>query len=488
MTEGADSEFGQVGTGEDSSSLKTDGNELKFGKMNKDNLNALIVNLRPCVTQAKVHIIHKLTKQIDGLDQRKCVNEEQKKQNVRKSGRFKEEIDILKRCSKDLIGKWVLHNKISFDDVTKKETLTQKFDLKTRVFARVSEHKTVKAAVCSARNKFPNWEAEVPLLLKTLGRKRKKKEDPNKQKLGIKLKKSNPSENKQSNDLNEITTDNSDPDITTDNSDPDISENDVQGAPDPGISGNDDLYAEDNADDEANESGDEEIFVSSLKNSFKTRREPKLDPSISFQRNTGEGIIKVFDLLKEDRSTLTVQHTSNIEKNSLTKKRSSFFIGGTDESDDSSDDQASERDEDEDTSAALISQPQTKKQGQLVGEPKRKSKAFSKTKSKKVKVIDQANTQKSTQKTSVTSEKPASNQEMHPSWVAKQKKKPAIRDFKGKKTVFDDSSCAPATAKVEKSNQPNSNEQSELHPSWAAKQKLKPAIANFQGKKTVFGD
>ena len=479
MAEGVDSEVEQVGTGEDSSSIKTDGSELLFTKMNKDNLNALIVNLRPCVTQAKVHIIHKLTKQIDVLDKRKCVNEEQKKQNERKSGRFKEEIDILKRCSKDLIGKWVLHNKISFDDVTKKETLTQKFDLKTRVFARVSEHKTVKAAVWSARDKFPNWEAEVPLLLKTLGRKRKKKEDPNKLKLGIRQKKSKPCENNQSNDSKET---------ATDNSDPDFSENDVQDATDPGISESEDQDAQDNTDDEANESGDEEIFVSSLKNSIKSRREPKLDPSISFQRNTSDGVVKLFDLLKEDQSSLTVPHISNTEKYSLTKKRSSFFIGGTDESEDSSDDQASEGGKDDDISAAHVSQTKIKKQGQLVGEPKRKSKAFSKTKSKKVKVLTQPNTRKPTENISVTSEEPSSNHEMHPSWVAKQKKKPAIRDFKGKKTVFDDFSSAPATAKVEKSIQHNSIEQSELHPSWAAKQKHKPAIANFQGKKIVFGD
>ncbi|KAH8359738.1 hypothetical protein KR093_008658 [Drosophila rubida] len=78
----------------------------------------------------------------------------------------------------------------------------------------------------------------------------------------------------------------------------------------------------------------------------------------------------------------------------------------------------------------------------------------------------------------------------HPSWLAKEKLKPIITGFKGKKTTFaDDGStkqtipavlppAAPAAESIEAG----------MHPSWIAKQKLKPKIAAFAGTKIKFDD
>merc|ERR1719500_1591187 len=113
-------------------------------KIGKEKLNILIVSLRPCIVQAKVHIIHHLARQVAGLKKKKCGNEQEKAKNERKSARFVEEISILKRSNKDLISRWLLVNNKSFADVTKHETLSQKFNMKVRVFARTGEHKAVK--------------------------------------------------------------------------------------------------------------------------------------------------------------------------------------------------------------------------------------------------------------------------------------------------------------------------------------------------------
>lgn len=91
--------------------------------------------------------------------------------------------------------------------------------------------------------------------------------------------------------------------------------------------------------------------------------------------------------------------------------------------------------------------------------------------------------------------------QLHPSWAAKQRTK-GIANFQGsKKTFGDDDDGDQKPHKVEKSFQhpkrnPNpadnsvaaAEDTSKLHPSWLAKQKLKPVISAFQGKKITFGD
>ncbi|TMW53777.1 hypothetical protein DOY81_001062 [Sarcophaga bullata] len=86
-------------------------------------------------------------------------------------------------------------------------------------------------------------------------------------------------------------------------------------------------------------------------------------------------------------------------------------------------------------------------------------------------------------------------QNLHPSWAAKQKLKPVITKFQGKKITFgendDDnstnqSSLAPSKNTRSVPVKANDSKQDSLHPSWVAKQKLKPTITAFQGKKITF--
>uniref|UniRef100_A0A0K8VW58 Serum response factor-binding protein 1 n=1 Tax=Bactrocera latifrons TaxID=174628 RepID=A0A0K8VW58_BACLA len=79
---------------------------------------------------------------------------------------------------------------------------------------------------------------------------------------------------------------------------------------------------------------------------------------------------------------------------------------------------------------------------------------------------------------------------VHPSWAAKQKFSAAITDFKGKKITFgDDGVLQPSSDHIIASSQHDSlNTLTGLHPSWLAKQKQKPTIISFQGKKTTFQD
>lgn len=88
--------------------------------------------------------------------------------------------------------------------------------------------------------------------------------------------------------------------------------------------------------------------------------------------------------------------------------------------------------------------------------------------------------------------------ELHPSWAAKQRTK-GIASFQGSKKTFGDDDdiandsrpvankahIAPA-ANSRKLDAPTTDTAEKLHPSWLAKQKLKPVISAFQGKKITF--
>ncbi|XP_061390307.1 uncharacterized protein LOC133325584 [Musca vetustissima] len=89
------------------------------------------------------------------------------------------------------------------------------------------------------------------------------------------------------------------------------------------------------------------------------------------------------------------------------------------------------------------------------------------------------------------------NEKLHPSWAAKQKLKPVITGFQGKKIVFGEDNDTKEVKgnnnksfnnanKAPKENKTQNQSQDNLHPSWAAKQKLKPVITAFQGKKICF--
>ena len=117
----------------------------------KDQINSLIVSLRPWVAQAKVHIINRLSRQVKNLKTRKCSNDQQKEQNERKASRYQQEIELLKKSRRDSISKYVLTTKKTFENVLRKEEKTKRYNMKIRSHVRVSEHKAVKKVVDAFR-------------------------------------------------------------------------------------------------------------------------------------------------------------------------------------------------------------------------------------------------------------------------------------------------------------------------------------------------
>lgn len=86
------------------------------------------------------------------------------------------------------------------------------------------------------------------------------------------------------------------------------------------------------------------------------------------------------------------------------------------------------------------------------------------------------------------------DEKLHPSWIAKQKLKPIITEFKGHKIKFDNDGNDTTVVhgkpiKLERhQDKTPATSKEDIHPSWAAKQKQKPAIQEFKGTKVVFDD
>lgn len=68
------------------------------------------------MTQAKVHLVHHLTRQVKRLTSKKGT-EEQKRKNERKAHRFKEELSNIKLANKDEVARFAVTNKKKLDQV-----------------------------------------------------------------------------------------------------------------------------------------------------------------------------------------------------------------------------------------------------------------------------------------------------------------------------------------------------------------------------------
>jgi len=366
-------------------------------KIDKEALNILIVSLRPCIAQAKVHLIHQLARQVAGLKKKKCANDQEKTKNERKVTRFVEEISILKRANKDVISRWLVVNTKTFAEVTKQETLSQKFNLKVRVFARTGDHQAVKKVLDNFKVNHPQWEKEMPKVLRALGKKRKKT-DPNKQELGIKPLKNCELLNEKQNEKignkvkdtkvdKEVSDDDESAESSSDSESEEIDKRvnkavdfkdqstDSESDTDDGIVHNNDkessdtesepgdLFAADghvfDKDDPANysesenddresdesddetDSGDEGIFVSSLKEALKLSHDgPSVEEHIqsdekpgTINKKSGEMLVKVLDLQNAEEDCAAEDRSAEVVETDLSKKKiSSFFVGGESES------------------------------------------------------------------------------------------------------------------------------------------------------------
>ena len=440
-------------------------------ELNKEELNRTIISLRPLTEQAKVHTIHHLTKQIKALKSRKHNNDQQREQNERKVERFIKEIEILKKASKDSIGRWLLVNKSSFNEILKEETKTQKFDLEARVFSRISDHAATRAVLEKFRKSHGDWETVVPTLLSTLGKKRKKKT------VNVK------SSSEQDDTENESESEQSADDESDDNSE--------------------NTREDSESEDDSNQEDDsEDIFVASLKAAIGGVKSPEKKqaktskPESSADRQTGEGVVQYLDLNAMEEVPRASQDARRDLTTSNAGKRSSFFVGGEsdDDNQESDGDGADEVSDDEDPMVMNVHRRIDSFQKQNSSKIERKSfttkrKPHQKeSNSKRSRLESNNGRQGKFQKKTVgpskrntesgTREGPSS---VHPSWEAKQKQKPSIQTFKGSKIVFDDS-----TAEQKKSSP--SVPAVGVHPSWEAKQKQKPSIKTFTGSKIVFDD
>lgn len=79
--------------------------------------------------------------------------------------------------------------------------------------------------------------------------------------------------------------------------------------------------------------------------------------------------------------------------------------------------------------------------------------------------------------------------ERHPTWVANEQHKPIVANFKGNKIKFgEDGDITETSTAPPVLTAPTPASTEGMHPSWVAKQKLKPKIAVFSGKKIKFDD
>jgi len=434
------------------------------GKLDKAGLNEFLVKLRRPITQAKVHVIHKLTKDISMLRRKKTKSESDKSKNERKVARFVQEVQVLRKEKKDVMARWIVANDVTLEQVTREETASQKIDLRLRAMARVAEHKAVRTLLEGFRVKYPRWKSRVPKLLRSLGKKRKKA-DPNMEPLGVKAlgqsKKSVPSK--------------------SDREESEESSDDGMDYP---------------SEDEQKE------FVSSLKSLATSPREKKpmaknsekgLEKESAKSSKTNKTmdkkkpvkevensqmVVKVLDLKGESKDAISVGQKkkvnvaqSSVQANKPETKKSSFFVGGESEDDSGGEDNDEEEEGGHQPWQAVPGRGEgffSKKTGggEFTG-----GRGQGRGKDSRGPVKGGAGL--------------TEDANLHPSWQAKKRAPPAMAQFQGKKTKFGSEGEAARSnsipSKIVKSQEP-------VHPSWAAKQSQKSTIQSFQGKKMVFDD
>ena len=246
----------------------------------------------------------------------------------------------------------------------------------------------------------------------------------------------------------------------------------------------DDGSDEDSNDADSNQDSDDELnsdensFVSSLKEALgKTEKQSsirKVSKTSKIQKVEGESVVKMLDLKSRDAKNelmQTQEKADNSQHKAGAQKRSSFFLGG--ESDDNEDLEQSDNESDEDGPRENIHQRNGGGKNKNVhpGFDKSKVKRDSDSHNRK---RDQNFGGKRKQFQKVTSvKKPKFNKGPDRPFSA-----PA-EDRSLNKNVLKNN----MEVKVKQNDK---NKIVDVHPSWEAKQKQKPSIQTFQGKKTVF--
>jgi len=407
-------------------------------KLDKAGLNEFLVKLRRPITQAKVHVIHKLTKDIAMLRRKKTKSEADKSKNERKVARFVEEVQVLRKEKKDAMARWVVANDVTLEQVTKEETASQKIDLRLRAMARVAEHKAVLTLLKEFRVKYPRWKSRVPKLLRSLGKNRKKV-DPNLEPLGIK-------------GLNRGKKSKSEVDQTN------------QGESDP--------HGDDEEDSAKPPTKAKKPKVKVIKEKEKVEKSQSSPLNkVAKKEKNSQMVVKVLDLKGGTKEPLPIGESKKVKGITAEKpkkietKKSSFFVGGESEEENSEGEESGEDEEGNHQNWQMS---------------KGRQNAFTSNRSGGNKFAPKGDKSQGGQRQA--DREPKVEEHLHPSWQAKKRAPPPMAQYQGKKTKFG----ADGDAVAPKSQAPKSQEP--VHPSWAAKQSLKTSIQSFKGKKMVFDD
>ena len=140
-------------------------------------LNNSVVGLRPQVERARVHVIHKMTRQTTSLRNKKVANDLQKSKNLRKADRLTKEVLLLKKLKKHDMAKFALKNTESWmKDIPNNEDQSIDPLLEERALIRIANHPEVKKRVEGFRKKYPDWASSLPKLMEALGKKQQVKD------------------------------------------------------------------------------------------------------------------------------------------------------------------------------------------------------------------------------------------------------------------------------------------------------------------------
>lgn len=124
--------------------------------MGKTEINDEIVRMRKLVKQARVCVIHKLTREAKTLRAKKGT-EKQLEKNKKKADKLINEIHFLKKLKNDNITKFGISNKKSLQEILQ----SKKSKVSTRIMARITEHKLLKNAIIQFRDKYPDYEEHL---------------------------------------------------------------------------------------------------------------------------------------------------------------------------------------------------------------------------------------------------------------------------------------------------------------------------------------
>ena len=108
-----------------------------------NDVNNLVVALRPKVAQAKVHLVRHLMRQAAKLDKR-CTDKEK---SARRAQRMREEVTYMKNLEKDEVAKFAIGSSMTLDEFAKGYVGEKEIDCEARARVRLANFKTVRAKV-----------------------------------------------------------------------------------------------------------------------------------------------------------------------------------------------------------------------------------------------------------------------------------------------------------------------------------------------------